>query len=147
MNWSRSDGWLSDTPIGLWHGVAADDDCSVTHLNLHSNGLSGFLPSELGGLAHLVQLELTGNQLGGGIPLGLGDLGDLETLLLGDNQLSGEIPPNLGNLVNLTFLNLRRNELIGETAEVGQPLRADRARSRFELPERRDTPELGNLTL
>ena len=44
----ESDNWLSDAPLGEWHGVITDDDGRVTELNLEPNGLSGEIPPELG---------------------------------------------------------------------------------------------------
>ena len=57
-NWKRNDNWLTDTPMGQWHGVSTDESGRVTALNLAENGLSGALPPELGQLSHLTELNL-----------------------------------------------------------------------------------------
>ncbi len=138
IGWKHSDNWLSDKPIGEWHGVTTDDEGRVTQLILAENGLIGEIPLELGDLAYLSRLELPGNlligylppelvnltnlsvldlsknHLIGGIPSELSTLTILESLKLHENGLSGEIPSELGELSDLRELNLSRNQLIGE---------------------------------
>ncbi len=113
-NWLNNDNWLSDKPIGEWHGVYTDGDGRVVELGLVENGLSGEIPPEIGDFAHLGGLDLSGNQLSGAIPPTFGNLSNLVILYLNDNQLSGEIPPELGDLANLDGLSLAENELSGE---------------------------------
>ncbi len=112
-NWTNNTNWLTDEPIGEWHGVTTDEDRRVTTLNLRVNGLSGRMPAELGNLTNLQELWLAGNQLSGRIPPELGNLANLRVLALGNNRLSGPIPSELGNLVNLRILQLRTNQLSG----------------------------------
>ena len=109
----RDDNWLSEAPLDEWHGVNSDYRGRVIELHLHSNGLSGEIPPELGNLSYLIYLTLSENQLSGEIPPELGNLSYLETLFLRGNQLSGKIPPELGNLSNLEILNLAQNQLSG----------------------------------
>ena len=137
-NWKNNDGWLTNAPIGQWHGVTTDSEGRVTELNLTSNQLkgeippklasltnlevlalggnelTGKLPAELGSLANLVELYLWDNELTGVIPTELGSLGNLVQLQLSGNQLTGPIPDELGSLTNLTILSLWGNELTGE---------------------------------
>ena len=127
-------GWLTDQHIQTWHGVryfrtsyqGGYDPISgsprpdrvvemVQGLALGSNGLTGEIPTDWGGLNNLWSLSLRDNQLSGEIPSGLGDLDHLVHLNLGGNQLSGEIPPELSNLgPQLRSLILRSNQLTGE---------------------------------
>ena len=144
-NWRNNGNWLSNAPMGAWHGVTTDSDGRVTDLSLSFNQLTGEIPAELGNLTNLTHLSLYDNQLTGAIPAELGSLTNLKGLLqlaynqltgeipaeLGDltnlkglslsyNQLTGEIPAELGNLINLTHLYLHRNQLTGEIpAELG----------------------------
>ena len=119
-NWGNNRNWLSNAPIGAWHGVTTDSDGRVTHLFLYSNQLTGEIPAELGSLTNLEVLALFDNQLTGEIPAELGNLANLEWLQLDDNQLTGEIPAELGNLANLQTLFLYNNQLTGEIpAELG----------------------------
>ena len=85
-NWVTNTGWLSEQPIGQWHGVITDSDGRVTHLHLESNELSGEIPPELGNLSNLKTLSLRDNQLSGAIPSELGNLANLQTLLLEYNR-------------------------------------------------------------
>ena len=58
-NWANNDNWLSNAPIGEWHGVTTDSDGRVTRLWLARNQLTGSIPAELGNLANLTQLVPT----------------------------------------------------------------------------------------
>ena len=112
--WTKNDNWLTDAPLGEWHGVVTDASGRVQALHLFRNGLTGEIPSELGDLANLEDLYLGGNALRGEIPSELGNLANLEWLALGGNGLTGEIPPELGNLANLEDLDLGGNGLGGK---------------------------------
>ena len=113
-NWDANTNWLSDRPIGEWHGVTTNGNGRVIELNLPENQLTGEIPPELGGLSDLTGLWLLRNQLTGEIPPELGGLSNLTKLYLFSNQLTGEIPPELGGLSNLTALALNVNQLTGE---------------------------------
>ncbi|MXZ90547.1 MAG: hypothetical protein F4W95_02785 [Chloroflexi bacterium] len=112
-NWKRNDNWLSDAPLGEWHGVGTDRSGRVVHLDLPSNGLSGEIPPELGNLTNLDSLNLSHNRLTGVLPPELGQLTNLGTLVIADSRLTGEIPSELGNLVHLRELHLWGNDLSG----------------------------------
>ena len=58
-NWLNNTNWLSNAPIGEWHGVITDDDGHVTELDLIENQLRGGIPSELGSLTNLESLWLS----------------------------------------------------------------------------------------
>ena len=113
-NWSDSENWLSDMPVGEWRGVTADEDGRVTELRLRRNQLSGTIPPELGSLTNLTDLWLDNNRLNGAILPELGNLSSLIRLSLYSNELSGEIPPELGSLAGLERLFLNDNELSGK---------------------------------
>ena len=112
-NWTNNRNWLSDAPIGAWHGVTTDRSGRVTVLWLTGNQLRGEIPPDLGRLSHLTHLWLEENQLTGAIPPELGRLTHLAMLDLSKNQLSGTIPPALGQLTTLTRLQLNENQLSG----------------------------------
>ena len=63
--WRSHTNWLSDSPIGDWHGVTTDDSGRVTELSLERNQLTGELPPELGYLTELTRLWLNSNELSG----------------------------------------------------------------------------------
>ena len=113
-NWVYNDNWLTDAPLGEWHGVSTDASGRVQGLNLLQNGLTGEIPPELGNLANLIVLRLYLDHLTGKIPPELGNLANLRILWLMSNDLTGEIPPELGNLTDLYDLRLASNDLTGE---------------------------------
>ncbi len=138
-NWTANSGWntLTNENIETWKGVTVQGD-RVTQIILPDNNLSGTLPTELGNLTNLTQLDISGNQtitgtiptelfklsnlifidlsdneLSGNIPTDLNNLNLLQTLDLSDNQLDGSIPTELGNLSSLEILYLDTNLLTG----------------------------------
>ena len=117
--WKNSENWLSEAPLGEWHGVATDCDGSVIGLRLVENQLTGPIPPELGNLEDLVVLELADNQLTGPIPPELGNLEDLVSLYLEVNQLTGPIPPELGRLTDLWTLTQGQPADRADTAGTG----------------------------
>ncbi len=117
-NWGNSTNWLTDRPIGGWHGVTTNDGGRVTVLDLAREGLRGTIPVELGGLTRLRVLDLSHNRLRGTIPVELGGLTNLEVLDFRGTDLSGPIPTELGNLTNLEFLDLAFNDLSGPIPAV-----------------------------
>ena len=114
VNWYVNSNWLTNAPLGAWHGVTTDDSGRVIGLTLFDNQLSGEIPLGLASLSNLERLDLSRNRLSGGIPPELGRLSNLEGLDLSENQLSGEIPPELGGLSSLKELSLGHNQLSGE---------------------------------
>ena len=93
---------------------------SLTELDLSVNDLSGSIPSQLGSLTSVTVLNLSYNGLTGAIPGGLGSMAALEELWLNDNSLSGSIPTELGSLVGVVEVYLDNNDLTGSIpAEVG----------------------------
>ena len=112
-NWKNNTNWLSEAPMGSWHGVVTDINGRVTSLRLGGNGLSGTIPPDLAQLINLSRLDLVFNHLTGGIPAELGLLGNLTVLSISNNQLSGNIPAQLENLTNLEVLRLGSNRLSG----------------------------------
>ena len=72
-DWRNNDNWLSDAPLGEWYGVNTDDDGRVKTLAFDGNGLSGEIPAELGSLSNLKQLHLHSNELSGCVPSSLED--------------------------------------------------------------------------
>ena len=168
--WRNQSNWLSDEPLGEWHGVTTDDEGRVTELVINENGLSGSLPAEMVDLTELMVLELERNEISGGLPSWIADMSklrvvdldendlsdplprelstlvELEVLSLFSNRLNGEIPAELGHLTNLIVLDLGSNDLIGEIpVQLGELrelriLRLEDNRMEGELPS-----VIGNL--
>ena len=76
FNWIKKRNWLSEEPLGEWYGVTVQNG-RVTDLILPGNNLAGSIPSELGDLASLRELDLYRNRLTGPIPPELGKLANL----------------------------------------------------------------------
>ena len=146
-NWANNTNWLSDRPLGEWHGVSTDSDGRVIRLNLYVNQLTGSIPAELGNLVNLRYLDLDSNQLSGTIPPELGNLLNLDDLSLVRNRLSGEIPSSLGNLSKLRSLYLLSNRLSGPIPpELGRLTNLETLNLRWNQLSGNIPPELVRLT-
>ncbi|KAH0990015.1 hypothetical protein GBA52_001498 [Prunus armeniaca] len=87
----------------------------VVHLNLGTNSLSGRIPSELGFLYKLKELDLAVNQLTGTVALSIYNISSLVLFTVASNQLWGEIPSNIGHtLPNLLYFRTCINQFTGK---------------------------------
>ena len=106
-NWTNNSGWLTDAPVGQWHGVSTNDSGRVTTLGLaDERQLSGELPAELGNLTALYEPVPYGTiQLTGTIPASRRQPDrSLESLYLYAQPAERwEIPDELGDLLKLIF--------------------------------------------
>ena len=134
--WTNNENWMTEAPLGEWHGITTNAQGRVTEIRFDSNNLDGTLLPEIGNLSQLKVLHIRGNRdltkgipteivnlsqleildlavnmIGGEIPPGIGNLSNLKQLVLSLNHLNGEIPPELANLQNLEWLDLRHNKL------------------------------------
>ena len=74
-DWTRSDGWPGDGPLGDWHGIDTDALGRVVGVDLTDNGMTGLVPARLAQLGSLTSLRIGGNLgLGGPLPLSLSAL-------------------------------------------------------------------------
>ncbi|KAJ8755708.1 hypothetical protein K2173_022701 [Erythroxylum novogranatense] len=90
----------------------------LQELDLSRNYLSGSIPSSLGQLRNLRILSLIANRLNGSIPAEIGSIASLEELVLEDNLLGGPLPSNLGNLRSLKRLLLSANNFTGRIPDT-----------------------------
>ncbi|KAG6652347.1 hypothetical protein I3843_05G000300 [Carya illinoinensis] len=79
----------------------------------YNKNITGQLPSSIGNLQKLVNLNLIGCSFFGTIPDAIGNLPQLTTLSLNNNRFNGPIPASIGNLSNLYWLDLAENQLSG----------------------------------
>ena len=113
-NWTENTDWLvTNTPCS-WFGITCESG-NVLDLSLPNNNLVGSIPTELGNLTALEQLNLSGNQLSGELPIVLTGLINLWELQLSANQLTGPIPVELGDMAALQHLFLRSNQFDGKS--------------------------------
>ncbi|XP_048429283.1 receptor-like protein 2 [Pyrus x bretschneideri] len=82
-------------------------------INLSLNYVHGRIPTEIGQIYLVHNLELSGNYFSGNIPEQISNLKNLETLQLSMNHLSGNIPLSLGSLNFLKSFNVSYNNLEG----------------------------------
>ena len=121
--WASSrKGWKinSGVPVCEWEGVGCRIDVSnggsttITSINLPNEGLSATLPTELGLLTDLEELNLKGNLIAGTIPKEVANnLEKLYSIDLSNNQVSGSLPQWWGSF-SLTKMMLSQNRLSGE---------------------------------
>ncbi|XP_075511394.1 receptor protein kinase-like protein ZAR1 [Primulina tabacum] len=143
ISWSESDS----TPC-RWTGVTCDLSYDrVTSISLPRKNLTGYIPSVIGSLSFLVDLDLSDNFFGGPLPHAISTLRTLVHLDLSCNKFNGSLPESLSNLtqlrgtLNLSYnsfsddipasygrfpvmvsLDLRYNNLTGKIPEVGSLL-------------------------
>ncbi|KAE8672587.1 putative LRR receptor-like serine/threonine-protein kinase [Hibiscus syriacus] len=112
QSWNSTD----QTPCS-WTGVTCgrqDNGYSrVTALSLRNCQLLGSIPSDLGMIQYLENLDLSNNSLNGSLPLSIFNATQLRSLDLSNNSISGFLPETIGRLQYLQFLNLSDNALAG----------------------------------
>ena len=138
VRWINNTNWLSNEPLGDWHGVTTDRSGRVITLNIPHNGLAGSLPAALGALSNLRDLYIHGNEgLTGSIPEELGSLSNLFALYTSDTGLC--LPPLLGDwyaaLERLSAIPRCSAPVFSEQTEVApQSYSAHRAITSLALP-------------
>ncbi|XP_028117722.1 receptor kinase-like protein Xa21 [Camellia sinensis] len=83
-------------------------------LNLAWNHLSGSLPTEVGNLKNLMELDISENKLSGEIPSSLGSCTSLENLYMQENSFQGSISLSLESLRGIQNFDLSHNNLSGK---------------------------------
>jgi len=91
---------------------------ALTELNLENNNLEGTIPTEIGNLKNLEILVFDNNEMTGSIPSEIASLSNLTTLIINNNNFEGTLPSNIGILTKLTFLDIQNNGLTGEIPEM-----------------------------
>ncbi|KAL5543338.1 hypothetical protein UlMin_007122 [Ulmus minor] len=94
-------------------------------LILSQNKLHGKLPSSIGNMTFLSDLDLSSNHVEGGIPSSIGKLCNLTSFHMSSNNLDGTLPELLEGTQNclssLKVLDLSNNRLVGRLPEwLGQ---------------------------
>ncbi|XP_055960591.1 MDIS1-interacting receptor like kinase 2-like [Mercurialis annua] len=101
----------------LENDFESDEDKAGKEINgafLNNNNLSGVIPTEIGSLSELANLNLGANKLSGAIPKQIGENSKLLFLNFSKNEFTDSIPSELSNLLTLESLDLSRNYLAKE---------------------------------
>ncbi len=88
-------------------------------LALQRGFIEGTIPSTLGNLKSLKNLDLNFNNITGSIPENFYNANSLEQLDLNDNELTGTVSPKIGDLKNLFFWQLGNDSPWGKNAFKG----------------------------
>ena len=80
------------------------------------NGLSGTIPTEMGLLTELTDIDFDKNALTGTIPTELGNIQNIVLFELDENALTGSIPTEVGRMTSVRKLDLRKSESLYSSA-------------------------------
>ena len=100
---------------GLWGTLPTEVGLltQLTNLDLGITSLEGTIPTELGNLSALTFLQLHSTGITGTIPTELGLLTALSTLALYDSNIEGFIPEELGSFAAVGYFFLQNTNLSG----------------------------------
>jgi len=120
-NWTNSTGWdvsgenpPTNCDLSNWFGITLDQNGRVTRIYMYNNLLSGYLPSELGLLSELKNLDLFFNRISSTLPSEIGEMSNLEYLRLSSNRIESPLPSSFADLSLLKRLYLDGNLLDGK---------------------------------
>ena len=124
-NWSDNTGWPdanffnmnptipSSTDMSTWNGLTCING-KIIYIYLPNNNLNGSLPSEIGLLSELVEINVNDNQMiSGALPIELWNLSNLNRLYMWNTDVSGSIPSAISGLVSLEEIVLTYNQMSG----------------------------------
>jgi len=112
--WLNNSLWLSENSECEWFGVHCDSysNTIITKIDLGSNALKGYIPSEVGEIRGLEELKLEENNLTSNIPFAMmANLENIKIIRLFKNSLLGSIPSEIKYFENLIELDISMNEL------------------------------------
>jgi len=112
--WLNNSLWLSESSECDWFGIHCDSysNTIITKIDLSSNALKGYIPSEIGELRGLEEIYLKDNALTGIIPFAMmANLESIQIIRLSNNFLFGSISSEIKYHKNLLELDLSLNEL------------------------------------
>ncbi|CAB9522187.1 Leucine Rich Repeat [Seminavis robusta] len=93
---------------------------NLVQINIIYTRVTGSIPSELGLLSsNLTKIFIDSNMMSGAIPSEIGRLTNLQYLQLFGQSLKGEVPTEFGMLTSLTRLALSDNRLTGPLPSLG----------------------------
>lgn len=106
---------IPDMPIDLVDPDVLDELKTLDLSNLVTDDADSviIIPSDIGVLTNLQELDLSFSSFRGTLPSELGLLTQLQRLDVSNNQITGMLPLEIGQLTNLQYLNVSFNELWG----------------------------------
>ena len=113
-SWVEKINLTASSPC-IWHGIACNDEGSVSEINLAYSGLKGTLENfDFLSFPNLLRLDLRSNKLKGTIPMNIGTLSKLQFLDLSFNFFNGSLPLSLANLTKVYELDVSQNNITGK---------------------------------
>lgn len=100
---------LTPGPLPSWLGNMV----KLEQLNIYNSARNGTIPSQMQNMVSLKSLNLSQNQLTGSFPTWIGNLSNLVQIYMHTNQLSGQITTDFSGLINLDLLVLYGNQITG----------------------------------
>ena len=131
-NWTDNSGW-KDPPLdadgfampgteNTWYGITCDaGNTHVIGFSLLYNNLTGNIPSEIGNLTELLELNLASNQLIGSIPTSLTNLININNLWINFNALYTE-DDALRTFLNNKDTNWETSQTVAPKNIIATPL-------------------------
>jgi hypothetical protein len=114
LNWHQGANWWENALFCGWFGVGCVFVETISSLRLPENGLKGSLPTEIGYLESLRDLDLHGNsEMTGSLPSEIAAMTALDSLDISGSPMGGPVPTVLGNLATLNRLELSACEFSG----------------------------------
>ncbi|XP_065623114.1 receptor-like protein 9DC3 [Quercus suber] len=95
------------------HLANFERNSTLEAIHLGETSFSGELPTSIGNLNSLNELEICSCNFSGLLPFSLGNISHLKVLDLTNNSFRGEVPSSLENLCQLTYLSLCHNNFSG----------------------------------
>ncbi|XP_027152382.1 receptor kinase-like protein Xa21 [Coffea eugenioides] len=107
--------WLDENPLNgfLPKSIGNLSSSPEKSISAARCGIISEIPSSIGNLSNLIELDFSINSLTGVIPTTIKWLLKLQVIELTDNQIQGAIPSELCYLLNLGGLYLAKNKLSG----------------------------------
>ena len=91
----------------------------VLHVS-HNPGISGALPSDIGKMQNLRDLDLSYTSLRGVLPSEIGELSLLQHFGMDETQVKGPFPEEVGDLTQLRYLSIQNND--ADSGKITGPL-------------------------
>ena len=106
-------GGIPTTNVCTWGGITCSSG-SVTVISLQTLSLTGSLPTSIGSLVKLKNIDICCNSIGGTIPSSIGFLTAISDLSIGANKFVGTIPSTIGYMSSLTDMFFDTNHFTGK---------------------------------